>query len=63
MEITGGRPLKGAELDCFGDHRIAMAFAVAGMFADGETVIHNAECVATSYPGFDEDLKRVTEEG
>lgn len=61
MEITGGRPLKGAELDCFGDHRIAMAFAVAGMFADGETLINNTECVATSYPGFDEDLKTMTQ--
>ena len=58
MEITGGRRLRGAELDCFGDHRIAMAFAVAGLFATGETLIRNTECVATSYPGFDEDLKR-----
>ncbi len=36
-----------------------MAFAVAGMFADGETVITNTACVGTSYPGFDEDLKRM----
>lgn len=63
MEITGGRPLKGATLDCFGDHRIAMAFAVAGMFASGETVIKNARCVATSYPGFDEDLRKMLENG
>jgi 3-phosphoshikimate 1-carboxyvinyltransferase len=63
MEITGGRRLKGAELDCFGDHRIAMAFAVAGMFAEGETVIRDTACVGTSYPGFDEDLKKMLKNG
>lgn len=52
MEITGGRPLKAAELDSFGDHRIAMAFSIAGLFAQGETVIKNTECIDTSYPGF-----------
>jgi 3-phosphoshikimate 1-carboxyvinyltransferase len=52
MEIVGGTALKGAEVNSFGDHRIAMAFAVAGMFASGTTVIHNVECVNTSYPGF-----------
>jgi 3-phosphoshikimate 1-carboxyvinyltransferase len=56
MEITGGGPLKAAELDSYGDHRIAMAFAVAGMFADGATVINNTACIATSYPGFERDL-------
>ena len=61
MEITGGRRLKGATLDCFGDHRIAMAFAVAGLFASGETVIKNTECIATSYPGFEHDLRTLRE--
>ena len=61
MEITGGRKLKGAKLDCFGDHRIAMAFAVAGLFASGETVIRNTECIATSYPGFEKDLRKLRE--
>jgi len=56
MEITGGGPLKGAELDSYGDHRIAMAFAVAGLFADGATVIKDADCIATSYPRFERDL-------
>jgi 3-phosphoshikimate 1-carboxyvinyltransferase len=56
MEITGGSPLQAAELDSYGDHRIAMAFAVAGMFAGGVTVIHNTDCIATSYPGFERDL-------
>jgi 3-phosphoshikimate 1-carboxyvinyltransferase len=63
MEITGGRRLKGVKLDCFGDHRIAMAFAVAGMFAEGETVIRDTACVGTSYPGFDEDLKKMLKNG
>jgi 3-phosphoshikimate 1-carboxyvinyltransferase len=52
MEIEGGHPLHGATLDSFGDHRIAMAFAIAGLFAAGETVITNTDCVNTSYPGF-----------
>ncbi len=59
MAITGGRPLKGAKLKCFGDHRIAMAFAIAGLFATGETVIEDAACVNTSYPGFADTLKRM----
>ena len=59
MEITGGRPLKGAKLQSFGDHRIAMAFAVAGLFATGETVIEDTACVQTSYPGFAETLKLI----
>ena len=52
LEIMGGVPLHGARLDSFGDHRIAMAFAVAGLFAEGETIITNTECAATSYPAF-----------
>ena len=59
LSITGGNPLRGAHLDCFGDHRIAMAFAVAGLFAEGETVISNTACIATSYPGFARDLQRI----
>lgn len=62
MSIIGGNTLRGTSLDCFGDHRIAMAFAVAGLFADGETMIRNAECIATSYPGFDEDLSKVCDQ-
>ena len=53
LEIHGRAPLHGARLSSFGDHRIAMAFAVAGLFAEGETVIQDVDCVATSYPGFD----------
>ena len=52
MEIRGGRPLRGARLQSCGDHRIAMAFSIAGLFASGETVIEDTGCVETSYPGF-----------
>jgi 3-phosphoshikimate 1-carboxyvinyltransferase len=62
LEIYGGTPLHGARLDSFGDHRIAMAFAIAGLFADGETTITNTECVATSYPGFQETLAQIMSE-
>ena len=58
LEIDGGKPLKAARLQSYGDHRIAMAFAIAGLFAVGETVIEDVECVNTSYPGFEADLKR-----
>ena len=57
MTIYGGRVLNGAAIDSYGDHRIAMAFAIAGLFADGETIIRDAECIAVSYPGFEKDLQ------
>jgi len=62
MEIEGGHPLHGATLQCFHDHRIAMAFAIAGLFASGETVIEQVECVATSYPTFGATLESVLKE-
>lgn len=51
--------LKGSTIDSFGDHRIAMAFAVAGLLADGETEITGAECADISFPGFFETLASV----
>jgi len=51
--------LKGATVDSFGDHRIAMAFGVAGLLADGETEIVGAECADISFPGFFETLASV----
>lgn len=56
MIIRGGRPLKGAVLESHLDHRIAMSFAVAGLVAEGETEILNADCVNISYPDFYRDL-------
>jgi len=59
--IPGGQRLHGAEIDSFGDHRIAMAFAIAALLAKGETVMRNSECVAISYPGFFADLEKLLE--
>ncbi|MBA3353896.1 MAG: 3-phosphoshikimate 1-carboxyvinyltransferase, partial [Blastocatellia bacterium] len=49
--------LRGAGVDSFGDHRIAMAFAIAGLLAEGETEIAGADCAAVSFPGFFEVLQ------
>jgi 3-phosphoshikimate 1-carboxyvinyltransferase len=62
MVITGGHPLHGAVMQSYGDHRIAMAFAIAGLFASGETVMENTDCVNTSYPGFARHLAAVMQE-
>ena len=62
MEIEGGNPLHGAVIDSCGDHRIAMAFAIAGLFAEGETIIKNTECVNTSYQGFAHHLNAIRHE-
>lgn len=56
---VGHSELKGARVESFGDHRIAMAFAVAGLLADGETVIEGAECVSVSFPDFFELLDSI----
>jgi 3-phosphoshikimate 1-carboxyvinyltransferase len=55
--INGPRHLEGARVDSAGDHRVAMALAVAGLVADGKTEIEGAECVDISYPGFFDDLE------
>ena len=57
---VGQSNLKGARVESFGDHRIAMAFAVAALFAKGETEIADAECAAVSFPAFFEILQSVT---
>lgn len=59
MEIEGGAELKGAKVESLGDHRIAMAFSIAGLYAKGETVVKDVECVGTSYPGFETELKQL----
>jgi len=59
MEIKGGADLKGARLRSHGDHRIAMSFAIAGLFAQGETVIEDVDCIDTSYPGFIDQIKGI----
>jgi 3-phosphoshikimate 1-carboxyvinyltransferase len=52
LKIPGGQSLHGAELESFGDHRIAMAFSIAALRAQGETLIRGSECAAISYPVF-----------
>jgi len=52
LEIRGGRRLRGATVSSAGDHRIAMALVVAGLVADGSTVVDDTACIATSFPGF-----------
>jgi len=61
MRIPGGQHLHGAKLDSFGDHRIAMAFAVAALRAEGETTIVGADAAGVSYPAFFEELHKITE--
>jgi 3-phosphoshikimate 1-carboxyvinyltransferase len=54
--IEGTQDLTGAEVDGYGDHRIVMALVVAGLAAQGETVVGDADRVADSFPGFAEAL-------
>lgn len=60
MEITGGKPLHGATLESYGDHRIAMGFLMAGLMAEGETTLLNCRNINTSYPGFENHLRELT---
>jgi len=60
FRIVGPQKLHGASIKTFHDHRIAMAFSVASMVAEGETTICDAECVAVSYPDFFETLQKLT---
>jgi len=59
LVIEGGQKFRAAELNSFGDHRIAMAFTVAALCADGESVIRGAEAAAVSFPEFFETLQSV----
>jgi 3-phosphoshikimate 1-carboxyvinyltransferase len=52
LRLTGGQRLRGARVDSYDDHRIAMAFAVAGLIAEGETEILNADAASVSLPEF-----------
>ena len=61
MIIHGGRKLEGGDCSSHQDHRLAMALGIAGLVAEGETVIHDAEVVAVSYPSFWRDLERFTQ--
>jgi len=56
MIIEGPTKLKGAKVKSYGDHRIAMSLAIAGLIADGETIIDDTACIETSFPGFEKLL-------
>jgi 3-phosphoshikimate 1-carboxyvinyltransferase len=59
--VEGPSPLRGATVDSHGDHRLAMALAVAGLVASGETRIENSACIADSFPGFEAILARLSQ--
>ena len=60
FEVPGRQRFHAAELDSFGDHRIAMAFSVAALSADGPCILENAEAASVSFPEFFDTLQRVT---
>lgn len=62
MKITGGKIEGGAEVESYGDHRMAMTLAVAALLSDSELTIKGAECVAKSYPDFFETLEMLRDE-
>ncbi len=61
LDVPGGQSLHGAQIDSGGDHRIAMAFSVAALRAEGETAILGAESAAISFPEFFDLLETVAE--
>jgi 3-phosphoshikimate 1-carboxyvinyltransferase len=60
LRVAGQQALRGAEIDSYGDHRIAMAFAVGGLVAQGTTLIRGSDCVDVSFPDFFDVLASVT---
>ena len=61
ISIKGEASLRGSEVRSYGDHRIAMSLSVAALLAEGTTVINDASCVDISFPGFFEELKRLSQ--
>jgi 3-phosphoshikimate 1-carboxyvinyltransferase len=59
FSFEGGKRLKGTLIETFNDHRIAMAFSIAGLIAEGETIIDKPDCVRISFPNFYEILKNI----
>ncbi|PYM06598.1 MAG: 3-phosphoshikimate 1-carboxyvinyltransferase [Candidatus Rokuibacteriota bacterium] len=59
LRIAGGAKLRGTHVESGGDHRIAMALAVAGLVARGETIVEDTACIATSFPDFAEALNLI----
>jgi 3-phosphoshikimate 1-carboxyvinyltransferase len=61
LRIPGGQALHGAEIESLGDHRIAMAFSIAALRAEGDTLIRGSECAAISFPAFFATLEGLVE--
>jgi 3-phosphoshikimate 1-carboxyvinyltransferase len=61
LRVPGGQRLTGAEITSYGDHRIAMAFSIAGLIADGPTTIEDSDCVQISFPAFFEIVGKVVQ--
>lgn len=59
LEITGGTPLTGTDVESYDDHRITMSLAIAALNASGTTTIHGAQAATISYPDFVDTLQRV----
>jgi 3-phosphoshikimate 1-carboxyvinyltransferase len=62
IDGNGGRPFRGARVSSWGDHRLAMALVVAGLAAEGETLVEDVDCIATSYPDFVPACRRLAGE-
>ncbi|MBC7236217.1 MAG: 3-phosphoshikimate 1-carboxyvinyltransferase [Chloroflexi bacterium] len=62
FDVHGPTPLRGARVSSHGDHRLAMTLAIAGLIAQGETLIEDADCIADSFPGFEERLHKIVGE-
>jgi 3-phosphoshikimate 1-carboxyvinyltransferase len=62
MIIQGGNPMNGTEIESYLDHRIAMAFSIAGLVCEGETTIKHSNCIDISYPGFYKDLAELSQD-
>ncbi|SCY11681.1 3-phosphoshikimate 1-carboxyvinyltransferase [Alkaliphilus peptidifermentans] len=60
MEIEGPNIIGGGNVESYGDHRIAMAMAICGLFANDTVKISNSECISISFPQFEERLKEIT---
>jgi len=60
MIISGPVKLKGAAVQSYGDHRVAMSLVVAGLVAEGETIIEDTDCIETSFPGFEGILRNLS---
>ncbi len=61
MAITGPQKLKGTRVSSYGDHRVAMAFIIAGLTASGETIVEDTAPIATSFPNFMELLDSLSQ--